>query len=148
MNLLKNTKWYYAGAAVAAASNTNDDSAAVDMQGFDGVVFVASITDSVSGGVATVTAKQCDTSGGTYAALSGAVATATSASNDDLNSHLLIVDVYRPQERYLKLNRVSATQNIAFGDVVAILYKGSKAPVTQLAAEVSASTTVVSPAES
>lgn len=147
MNLLKNTKWYYAGAAIAAASNTDDDSAYVDMQGFDGVVFATPITDSVATGVATATAIQCDTSGGTYANLSGAVATATSAQNDDLNSKLLIVDVYRPQERYLKLTRASATANIAFGDVIAILYKGSKAPVAQLAAEVAASTTVVSPAE-
>ena len=95
-----------------------------------------------------MTIQQCDTSGGTYAALSGAVATATSAANDDLNSHLLIVDVHRPRERYLKATLTSATANIAFGETVAICYGAHKAPITQLAAEVSQLTAVASPAES
>jgi hypothetical protein len=40
----------------------------------------------------------------------------------------------------------SATANIAFGNMVAIQYKGRKVPITQ-PASVSASTLVVSPAE-
>lgn len=146
-NLLKNILLYYVGALIAAASNTNSDGDAVDTAGYDGVMFVVPITDSVDTGVATITAKQCDTSGGTYAALSGATATATSAADDDLNGTLLVVDVYRPRERYVKLNRASSTANIAYGDVIAILYRGRKGPVSQLSAEVAASTTVVSPAE-
>lgn len=146
-NLANGLKFYHALAAIAAAANTDSDSAAIDTQNYDGVVLITPITDSVATGVATLTAKQCDTSGGTYAALSGAVATATSAANDDLNGTLLIVDVYRPQERYIKANLVSATANIAFGETVAFCYSGRVGPVSQLAAEVSQLTLVASPAE-
>ena len=149
MSMLKNVKLYCPGAAVGAANNTDDDSTAVDTQGFDGVMFLCAITDSVSGGVATMTAEQGTVAAGTdAAALTGAVATATSAANDDLNTKLLAVDVYKPRERYVRVNRTSATQNIAFGEVIAVLYQGGKFPVAQLAAEVAHSVAVTSPAES
>lgn len=148
MNFIDNHKPYYAGAAVSAASNTDDDGSAIDTAGYDGCVFICTLTDSVATGVATMTVEQCDTSGGTYAALSGAIATATSAVNDDLNTKMLIVDVYRPRERYLHVNRTSATANIAFSTVTAILYQGSKFPVSQDSDEVAHAVTVVSPAES
>ena len=146
-NMGKDLKFYHALAAISAASNTDSDSAYVDTSGFEGVVFIVPITDCLDTGVATATAKQCDTSGGTYAALSGAVATATSAANDDLNGLLLVVDVYRPLERYVKINLVSATANIAFGETVAFAYGAAKVPITQLTAEVSALTAVASPSE-
>lgn len=147
-NLLNNIKLDYVAAAVTAASNTDNDSAIVDTQGFDGVIFLTTITDSVATGVATMTIEQntANSSSG-MAALSGAVATATSGSNDDLNGQMLAVDVYRPRERYLRANRVSATANIAYGECIAILYKGSKMPIAQAAADVADSAVVVSPAE-
>ncbi len=148
MSILKNVKLYCPAAAVAAASNTDDDSTAVDTAGYDGILFVCAITDSANTGVATMTAEQGAVSAGTdAAALSGAVATATSAADDDLNTKLLAVDVYKPRERYVRVNRISATANIAYGAVIAILYQGSKAPVAQLAAEVAHSVAVSSPAE-
>lgn len=146
-NIANDMMFYYCAATDAAALDTDVDGAVVDTAGYDGAIFVTSIEDSVATGVATLKVKQCDTSGGTYAALSGATATATSAANDDLNTKLLVVDVYRPRERYLKANITSATANIAFGATYAILYKGRKAPVTQLAAEVAQLTVVASPAE-
>lgn len=149
MNLLKNTKYYYIGAAVAAASNTDDDSDIVDTSGFEGCVFICPITDSVATGVATMTVEQntANSTSGMAALSSDAVATATSATNDDLNGKFLIVDVYRPRERYLRVNRTSATANIAFGAVTAILYGARKAPITQATAEVADSDTAVSVAE-
>ena len=77
------------------------------------------------------------------ATISGATATATSAANDDLNNTLLIVDVYKPLKRYIQGNITSATANIAFGEMIAIRYKGRKAPVSQSSTTVSASTSVV-----
>lgn len=146
-HLLENVALAYVADAIAAANNTDSDSAAVDTQGYEGVLFVTPITDSVDGGVATATAMQCDTSNGTFAALSGAAATVTSADDDDLNGKLLVVDVYKPRERYLKLNLTSATQNIAFGATVAIAYGARRLPITQDTDEVAASTLAVSPAE-
>lgn len=147
-HLLKNVALEYVNDAITAAANTDDDSAAVDTQGYEGVMFICPITDSVQGGVATMTVEQETTSDGTFAALSGAVATATSASNDDLNGKLLVVDVYKPRERYLRANLTSATQNIAYGATIAIKYGAHKMPITQATAEVADSEIVTSPAES
>ena len=145
--MANDVKWMYGQAAISAASNTDSDGAVLDMQDYDGAVFVVAIEDSVATGVATMTIEQCDTSGGTYAALSGAVATATCTVNDDLNTKLLIVDVYRPRERYLHCTLTSATANIAFGTQYQFAYHGRVAPVTQITAEIAQLTKVASPAE-
>lgn len=147
-NLLNNIKLDWLKTVVAAGSSIDDDSGIVDTAGYDGCLFITTITDSAQTGVATMTVEQntANSSSG-MAALSGAVATATSAANDDLNDKILAVDVYRPRERYLRVNRVSATANIAYGEVIALLYKGIKMPITQ-GSDVADSVVVTSPAES
>ncbi len=141
-NLLNTVLPTWLAAAVAAANNTDDDSAIIDMAGYEGVLFVTSIEDSVDTGVATMTIEQNSVNSGTgMAALSGAVDTLTSAANDDLNGQFLMVDVYQPKERYLRANRVSATANIAFGPVIAIPYGAKKLPTGHTG------TVVASPAE-
>lgn len=147
MNLLKNCKIMEVGAPIAAAANTDSNSDIIDMSGWEGVCFVCAVTDSVATGVGTVTVEQNTANSDTsMAALSGASAAATCAVNDDLNDKLLIVDVYKPRERYVQAVRISATANIAFGNMIAILYNGKKAPVTA-DTSVLTSTLVVSPAE-
>ena len=147
MNLLKRIKIQEVGAPVAAAANTDQNSDRLDMSGWDGVMFIVSITDSVATGVATLTVEQNTSDSDTgMAALSGAVATKTCVVNDDINNQLLIVDVYRPRERYVQGVITSGTANIAFGNTIAIQYQGRKPPVTQ-PTSVAASTQVVSPAE-
>jgi hypothetical protein len=147
MNLLKNVSIREVGAPIAAANNTDSNTDIIDMQGYDGVLFVTPVTDSVQGGVATLKVEQ-DTANadGGMAALTGASATATSAANDDLNDKLLVVDVYKPLKRYVQAVRTSATQNIAFGNVIAILYKGSKLPESEHASILDAAL-AISPAE-
>jgi hypothetical protein len=127
----ENHKIMEVGAPVAAANNTDSNSDRIDMTGWDGVVFICPITDSVATGVAHLKAEQntADSDSG-MAALSGADATATCAENDDLNDKLLVVDVYKPQERYVQAVRTSGTANIAFGNVIAILYQGRVSPIT------------------
>lgn len=148
MNLLKNMKIQEVMAPVAAGSSTDQNSDILDMANWDGVIFIVPITDSVATGVATLTIEQNTANSDTgMAALSGAVATATSAVNDDLNNTLLIVEVFRPRERYVQGVVTSGTANIAFGNMIAIQYKGRKGPVTQ-PASIQASTLVASPAES
>jgi len=147
MNFLKNMKIQEVLAPVAAGSSIDSNSDILDMANWDGVIFVVPVTDSVDTGVATLTIEQNTANSDTgMAALSGATATATSAANDDLNNTLLIVDVYRPRERYVQGVVTSATANIAYGNMVAIQYQGRAAPVTQ-PASVQASTQVISPAE-
>jgi hypothetical protein len=147
-NLINNVEFSEVKAPVSAADNTDSNTDRIDMQGWDGVVFVTPITDSVDTGVATLTVEQntSDSDSG-MAALSGAVATKTSAQNDDLNGKLLIVDVYRPRERYVQGVLTSTTASIAFGNTIAIKYRGTKFPISQ-DSTVADSAAVVSPAES
>lgn len=146
-NLLDNVLISEVHAPISAASSTDANSDILDMSGWDGVVFVAPIEDSVATGVATLKVEQNTANQDSgMAALAGATAAVTSAQNDDVNGTLLVVDVYRPRERYVQGVLTSATANIAFGTMIAIQYRGRKAPVTQ-GATVSASVTVAGPAE-
>jgi hypothetical protein len=147
MNVLKNFVIKEVGAPIAAANNTDSNSDRIDMANYEGAVFICPITDSVQGGVAALTIEQNTVDSDTgMAALSGAVDSATSAENDDLNDTLLVVEVYRPRERYIQAVRTSTTANIAFGNVIAILYGAKKRPVT-LDATVQDGTLVASPIE-
>lgn len=148
MQHTKNNKIEEVGAPVALASNTDQNSDRLDMEGWEGVVFLVPITDSVATGVATLTVEQNDDdSDSGMSALVGAVATATDAGGDALNNQLLIVDVLKPLKRYLQGVITSATANIAFGNTLAIRYRGMKAPIID-ADSVLQSVAVVSPAES
>lgn len=136
------------GAPVAAGSSIDNNSDRIDMAGYEGVIFITPIEDSVDTGVATVTVEQngADSDSG-MAALAGAVATVTSGADDDLNGKLLVVEVHKPRDRYVQAVRASATANIAFGTMTAILYGARKMPVTEHET-VAASAAVTSPAES
>lgn len=143
MNLSKNVDFNYGGDAVTAAANTDSNSTRFDMSGYDGILFVTAITDSVATGVATLTVEQNDADSDTgMAAITGAEAKATSAVDDDLNGKILIVDVYKPLKRYVQGVRTSATKNIAFGEIYAIRYKGKMGPIA-LSSTISARTTVI-----
>ena len=147
MNLLNNVQIDEVNAPVAAASSTDDNSDILDMSGYEGVVFIVPITDSAATGVAALVVEQSTAnSDAAMAAVSGGSATATSVQNDDLNDTLLIVDVFRPLERYVQGVLTSATANIAFGNTVAIRYGARKAPITQ-GDSVSDSDLAVSPSE-
>lgn len=145
--LLKDILASVAGVAVVAGATIDSNGSRLDMAGYEGVLFLQVIDDSVATGVATLTVEQntADQDAG-MAALAGAVASATCVVNDDLNGKLLAVDVYRPRERYVQAVRTSLTANIAFGQLIAIRYGTRKLPVTS-DASVAAAASVTSPAE-
>jgi hypothetical protein len=147
-NLFKNVSLREINAPVAAGSSIDDNSDIIDMAGFEGALFFVPVTDSVATGVATLTIEQNIANSGTgMAALSGAVATATCATNDDLNNKVLVVDVYRPKERYLQAVLTSATANIAFGNTIVLLYNKKGLLPISTDASVLASAVVASPNE-
>lgn len=132
-NLLKNIKIDPIGALVASANNTDNDSKVVDMAGFDGCLFIAEVALMTSGGVAALTIEGIATDAtGTGAALTGAVATITETASALYANSLLVVNVRRPQLRYLQAVRTSTTQTVTFGPLIAIRYKGeTPVPITQ-----------------
>jgi hypothetical protein len=118
-------------APVSAGSSINSNSDILDMAGWDGVVFIVPITDSATGGIATLTVEGDEANADTgMTALTGASVTETSLTpGDDLNNKLLIVDVFHPLLRYIQGVVTSSGANIAYGNMIAIRYRGKVAPV-------------------
>lgn len=121
MNLSKVVKVVLAKATQTSAG-TEVLSDAIDTLGFEGCMFVGSITTANAGNYAKVT--QCDTSGGSYADLTG-----TKLVPGD-NGDSFLIDINQPLERYLKLSIIRAGANTVTGDVYALLYGARTVPVS------------------
>jgi hypothetical protein len=116
------------GTVAAGQAATKSD--ILDMAGYDGVLFIASMSDNTSGSVATLAVQQNSANSTTgMATITGASASNTSTAGDAQNDKLLMVDVYRPLQRYIQGLFTSGTQDIAKGPMIAIRYCGSKAPI-------------------
>ena len=114
------------GAPITAGSSIDGNSSRIDMAGYESVVFIAPIEDSVDTGVATLTVEENDVDSDTGMATATVAgdnveATDTSAANDDLNGGLLVVEYRHPAKRYVQAVRKSATANIAYGTLIALL---------------------------
>jgi len=121
----------YVGAAVANANNTDSNSSRIDMADYESVLFLTTITDCAATGVAVLKIEQNDVDSDSGMALvTGTDATATSATNDDLNGKMLVAELRNPSGRYVQAVRTSATANVAFGEVIAVL-KPRRLPVAQ-----------------
>lgn len=128
-----------------AAGKAATASDILDMSGFDGVLFIAKLGDVADTSVVTLAAQQNtanSTSG--MATLSGSVTYTAGAS--DADDDLLVLDVHRPRERYVRAVLTSATANAEKNGIIAIQYGASKLPVTQ-GSTVLDSDTLVEPAE-
>ncbi len=119
------------GAAVAAASNTDNNSDRIDMTDYQAARFFVTITDSAATGVATLKVEGNDTdSDSGMTLITSASHAKTCAINDDLNDKVLMVEVRNPSYRYIQGVRTSATANIAFGEIYVELIP-RRVPVTQ-----------------
>jgi len=98
------------------------------MQGYDGVIFVASFGTMVSGSEIDLIVAHSDTNSTGDMDKTEAEASATSDGTDDVQ---LIVDVYRPQKRYLEAQVEIDTEDAEIENVIAIQYRGSKMPIEQ-----------------
>jgi hypothetical protein len=112
--------------AGAAAGVTEVDGAHVDMEGWDGVMFVFLFgtltagqvtTPKVQGGALVGDSDQADIAGATAAALA-----------DGDSGKAVIIDVYRPQKRYVRPVVTRGTQNAVIQAIVAIQYQGRRVP--------------------
>lgn len=115
-----------AGAAAATAIT----STAVDMTGYDGCLFLVPFGAIVSGAVTSLKLTQCDTSGGSYADLTGTSQTVADTDDDKT----FVVDIQQPLEQFLKVVVSRATQNATVGAILAIPYhKASRSTVLPVA---------------
>lgn len=125
--LSSNVEIRVVGDPVAAGSTIDNNSTRIDMQDYESVMFIAPITDSVATGVATLEIQSSDAdSDAAMVVIDGTAATVTCAVNDDVNSTALQSEVYHPAKRYVQATRKSATANIAYGSVIAVLVPRQK----------------------
>ncbi|MEY2668124.1 MAG: hypothetical protein RJA59_762 [Pseudomonadota bacterium] len=129
-----------------AAGVTKRTSDILDMQGYDGVLFVAGLGTIIENGTLDVFVEQNtanSTSG--MARLATTTAHTVTAANALLAKSAIVVDVYRPQERYVQCNITPASQNAVILGIVAIRYHGRTKPT--LNSTLLKSTQLASPAE-
>lgn len=132
-DLLKNTdirtvKLYQA----SGTSAVNSDS--VDMQGWEGVMFVTEMGTANAGNYVNA-AQSSDNS--TFNDLEGTRVTPSTDGDQ------ILVDIYRPRARYVRLEAVRAGSATTLETIIAIRYGPRKAPHTSHSSQ----ETHVSPAE-
>ncbi|MCS0497870.1 hypothetical protein NVS89_22525 [Ancylobacter sp. MQZ15Z-1] len=131
MNLLQNVKvTRVANAAVAAQSDVNGS--ILDMAGYDGVMFVALLGDVTTGSVLALKAEQntANAAGG-MAELDGAASFTAGAS--DADSAVLLLDVHKPREQYVRAVLERGTANAVVDGILAIQYGAMSRPTVHAA---------------
>jgi hypothetical protein len=119
LSLSENTKWTNIKAAESTAT-TGSTSSAIDMAGFDSVLFVRK-----AGAARTFTIEGTDT-GATatdFAALTGAAVTTTATGQT------AIIEVVKPTQRYLRMV-VGAGVTAVYSECFAVQWDARNAPIT------------------
>jgi hypothetical protein len=142
-NLGKNVEIQVAASASAAGTSAVT-SAAIDLQGYEGVMVLVKFGAIVSGAVTSIKLQQSSDDGGSdaYSDLEG---TSQTVADDDDNL-VFAIDCYQPSKRYIKCVVTKATQNSTVESILAIKYGPREKPVTQ-GATVGGIETHASPAE-
>lgn len=120
MNLIQNIKLRKV-AAGAVSAGTAVNSTAVDMQGFDGVLFFTTIATANAGNFINA-AQGAESSGSDAADLEGTKVVAAA------NASGVWIDVYKPTDRYVRCEIDRSGTNTATGDIWAIQYAGRLFP--------------------
>lgn len=127
MNLLASSEVVRHSAPVAAGSTVITPSGEIDMQGFEGCLFIVPFGAITATGVQSIEVHGSNTSGSGFTALEG---TNVVVADDDDNKYAM-VEVIRPQHRYLKCVVNRATANSAIDGIVAVKHGAAKQPTTQ-----------------
>jgi len=110
-----------------AAGTSVQAGSAVDMQGYDGVMFIALLGALTATQVTSMEAHQSSDNAAADA-FTALLASKVGPLADGDSNKCLVLDVWRPQERYVKpvINR--ATANAVIDGVIAIQYKARSLP--------------------
>jgi len=130
-----------------AAGTTKRTSGIIDMAGYDGVLFVVGLGTLIEAGTLDAFVEQNTANSASGMARLATTSPYTVTAADALKTQsCILVDVFRPQERYLQCNITPATQNAVILGITAIRYRGRVKPESQ-DTSVLASTALGSPAE-
>lgn len=126
-NLSANTKISQATTTDAgAAAATAIKGVAIDMSGYEGVLFTVPVGTIVTGAATSIKVQESDTSADDSGFQDLAGSNQTLA--DTADNTTVYVDVVKPLKRYVRLYISRATQNATFGAALALQYGGRKKP--------------------
>lgn len=127
-----------------ASGTATRNGATLDMADWDGVIAIVKHAVIAAGAVGDIHWEQDTASGmGTAADLAG---TAIAVADDD-DDQIFVSDLYRPQERYVRVVVTKDAANAQAESAIYIQYKGRKAPITNTVASEVEAETHISPAE-
>ena len=126
-----------------AAGTTDENSSAVDMQGWEGVLFVALFGTLTATQATAIKAQQATSLTGTFSDLAG---TKVGPLADGDSNKALALDVKNPRERYVRCVVDRSTADAVIDGVVAIQYGPRKMPTAD-DSTVAAAKSHTSPAE-
>lgn len=110
-----------------AAATTDIEGVTLDMSGYEGVLMVCTFGEITGSAVTSIKAQQGAESDLSDAAdLLGTAQTVADSDDEDI----FYIDLYRPQERYVRLYVDRATQNAVVASATYIQYGAKKAPVS------------------
>lgn len=144
LNLGKGVKVTRVMNAVAAGT-TSQNGSTLDMTGFEGVMFIALFGALTATQVTALKAQQ-----GAASNLSDAadlVGTSVGPLADGDGNKALVLDVYKPRERYVRGVVVRGTANAVIDGMIAIQYGAGLKPTVHDATTIAFAETHVSPAE-
>lgn len=115
--------------ALDYASGTADrEGAALDMQGWDGVLMIVKTAAIATGATYKIKAQQ----GATSTPATDIEGTSQTIADDDDNE-IYFIDLYQPRERYVRLLVDKDTTNACAESAIYIQYKGKSLPSTHAA---------------
>ena len=109
------------------AGATVQNSTAVDMKGWEGVMFVALFGALTATQVTAIKAQQATSSAGTFSALEN---TEVGPLEDGDSNKALVLDVKNPRERYVRCVVSRETADAVIDGVISIQYGPRKMPGT------------------
>ena len=111
--------------AVAATSDLNGSS--VNMTGFEGVLFIALLGTLSATQVTSLKAQMSSDDGGSDA-FTDILGTDSGDMADDDDDQVIVLDIYRPVERYVRPVLLRGTGNAVVDGILAIQYGPGKKP--------------------
>jgi len=134
MQLAENAKFLRLSGAIAAATTDVTNMTSVDMKGYDSVTILA-CADAITASAVTSIKVQQSSDDGSADDWSDLEGTSVSIA-DDADNTMSIVEVIKPQKRYVRLYIDRGTANAAFEGVYAIQFGPKSGPVTQSTTDV------------
>jgi hypothetical protein len=115
--------------AALAAGSTVHNYEAVDMSGYDGAMFIVTVSTFTTASVTNAHAEMSATS--SFASASDIAGSAVNFLSTEYSADVSgVIDIYRPEQRWVRLVLDRATANASIASPIILQYNANKLPAT------------------